>query len=130
MTKHPEPKETAMTKHPEPIGQPRRLYVVNLEARAHAVVIARGRDRVESALHIPTWITDDDFVASSVTEITSVEGIALPDAMPDAEEAEDVPDGSWREILEVLLEEQRQAKIEAEFLAKQIPLLDSNTAAD
>jgi hypothetical protein len=111
--------------HHEP-KRPRRLYVVKLQATSLAVVIARGRELVEKALCIPNWTHDDDFEIAAIRELTDAKHLsALDDVVPDADDVDDVPDGTMKEILEAVLEEQRQAKIEAEFRAKQISLLDS-----
>ena len=115
-----------MGNFPEPIREPRRLYIVHLEAYAEAVVIARGREHAKKVLDICNW-TDgtSDFEIESIIEITDEKRLAFLDPVePDAEKG-DVPDGNWKKILKELFEEQNQAKIEAEFRAKQLTLLDA-----
>lgn len=119
-----------MAKQPEPIGKPRRMYVVRLEAIVDAVVVARSEEDALAAVDFDNWTPDPDFYVADSHEITTRERAEefntypdlAADCLPDSQVITDKLAG---ELIDELLEEQRQAKIEAEFRAKQIPLLDS-----
>lgn len=63
---------------PEPIGEPRRMYSIRLEATVEATVVARSHAAAIDAVDFDNWTTDPVFDVVDSFEITTIEAAEDP----------------------------------------------------